>query len=84
MPNHEATWWSELPQGWWRDVLGQLELVANDLHGFTTDARDGTIDLTEVPFDLPEFYDLLGFPAYHASRSSGELDSELRLRPWMC
>ncbi|WP_255197748.1 hypothetical protein [Halorarius litoreus] len=55
---------------WWRDVLGQLELVANDLHGFIADAQDLSVDLTEMPFDLPEFYDLLGFPEYLAERAA--------------
>ena len=55
---------------WWRDVLGQLELVANDLFAFIADARDVTVDLTEMPFDLPEFYDLLGLPTYLAEHAA--------------
>jgi len=55
---------------WWREMLGQLELVANDLHGFIRDARDVDIDFTEVPFDVTAFYELLGFPAYLAEHAA--------------
>jgi hypothetical protein len=59
-------------EGWWREVLGQLELVANDLHGFIADAQDISVDFTRVPFDLPEFYDLLGFPEYLAEHAAND------------
>jgi hypothetical protein len=57
---------------WWREVLGQLELVANDLHGFIRDARDAEIDITDVPFDLTAFYELLGFPTYLAEHAADD------------
>jgi hypothetical protein len=57
-------------ESWWREVLGQLELVANDLHEFIRDARDVDIDFTDVPFDVPDFYELLGFPAYLAEHAA--------------
>jgi hypothetical protein len=55
---------------WWREMLGQLELVANDLHGFIQDAREADIGFTEVPFDLTGFYELLGFPTYLAEHAA--------------
>ena len=57
---------------WWRDTLGQLELVADDLHDFIRDASGTDIDFTEVPFDITEFYELLGFPAYLAEHAASD------------
>jgi hypothetical protein len=57
---------------WWRETLGQLELVANDLHGFIRDAREAEIDITDVPFDLTAFYELLGFPSYLAEHAADD------------
>ncbi|WP_390215223.1 hypothetical protein [Halobaculum halobium] len=56
---------------WWERILTQLDLVANDLIAFIAEASDSSVDFTEVPFDLAEFYALLGFPEYlvdHAVR----------------
>ncbi|QSG05123.1 hypothetical protein [Halapricum desulfuricans] len=61
---------------WWETILEQLELVVNDLHAFILDAQDITVDITNVPFDLVEFYDLLGFPAYLARRAAEDARSE--------
>jgi len=57
-------------EAWWREMLGQLELVADDLQGFIRDAREADIEFTEVPFDLTGFYELLGFPAYLAEHAA--------------
>jgi hypothetical protein len=57
---------------WWTDILTQLELVANDLFGFIEGALDITIDVTETPFDVEAFYELLGFPSYLAQHASGD------------
>ena len=57
-------------EAWWREMLGQLELVADDLHGFIRDAREASIEFTEVPFDLTGFYELLGFPTYLAEHAA--------------
>lgn len=57
---------------WWDELLGQLELVANDLYGFILDASDITVDFRTVPFDLGEFYELLGFPAYLAGHAASD------------
>jgi hypothetical protein len=59
-------------RGWWDDVLGQLELVGNDLAAFVEDAMAITVDFTEMPFDFTEFYDLLGFPEYLASQAASD------------
>jgi hypothetical protein len=57
-------------RAWWEDILGQLELVADDLYGFIQDAADVTIDIAAMPFDHSEFYTLLGFPEYLAEHAA--------------
>ncbi|WP_178917822.1 hypothetical protein [Natronomonas gomsonensis] len=57
---------------WWESVLEQLELVADDLLGFITDAQDITLSLPDVPFDLEGFYELLGFPEYLAQQAASD------------
>jgi len=57
---------------WWESVLEQLELVADDLLGFITDAQDITLTLPDVPFDLEGFYELLGFPEYLAQQAASD------------
>jgi hypothetical protein len=59
-------------QGWWEDILGQLEFVANDLSEFIVDAQEITVDFTTVPFDVESFYELLDFPAYLAARATSD------------
>ncbi|MFQ3318094.1 MAG: hypothetical protein ACI80F_000141 [Natronomonas sp.] len=60
---------------WWESVLSQLELVADDLLGFITDAQDITVGFPDVPFDLESFYELLGFPAYLAEQAGRDARS---------
>jgi len=57
-------------EAWWEDILGQLELVADDLYGFIRDAADVMIDIAAMPFDHTEFYILLGFPEYLAEHAA--------------
>ena len=57
-------------RAWWEDILGQLELVADDLYGFIRDAADVRIDIAAMPFDHTEFYALLGFPEYLAEHAA--------------
>jgi len=57
---------------WWEDILGQLDLVADDLSGFIDDARDVTLEFTALPFDVAGFYDLLGFPDYLAAQAASD------------
>ncbi|ELZ27048.1 hypothetical protein C474_16899 [Halogeometricum pallidum JCM 14848] len=57
---------------WWAELLGQLELVANDLYGFILDASDISVNFRQVPFDLAEFYELLGFPSYLAGHAASD------------
>jgi hypothetical protein len=57
---------------WWEDILGHLDLVADDLTEFIDDARDVTLDFTELPFDVAGFYDLLGFPDYLAEQAASD------------
>ena len=57
---------------WWEHVLGQLDLLANDLHAFITDAQEITVDFRAVPFTLEEFYELLGFPEYLATHAASD------------
>jgi hypothetical protein len=60
---------------WWESVLSQLELVADDLLGFITDAQDITVSFQDVPFDLEEFYTLLDFPEYLAQQAASDARS---------
>ena len=57
---------------WWEQILEQLEFVANDLYDFITDAQDITVDFTQTPFDIEEFYTLLGFPDYLTQRAASD------------
>ena len=57
-------------QVWWERILAQIELVADDLFEFIRDARDIELDVTELPFGVEEFYELLGFPSYLADRAA--------------
>ncbi|PSP85962.1 hypothetical protein BRC83_02355 [Halobacteriales archaeon QS_1_68_17] len=61
--------------GWWESILAELELIADDLFGFIEDAQDITIDLTDVPFSVTEFYELLDFPSYLAERVAGDAEA---------
>ena len=60
---------------WWESVLEQLELVADDLYGFITDAQDITVAFPEMPFDLEAFYTLLEFPEYLAQYAASDARS---------
>jgi hypothetical protein len=62
--------------GWWESILGQLGLVADDLLAFIQDATDITVEFTQVPFDVVEFYTLLGFPEYLADRAASDARAE--------
>lgn len=59
-------------EAWWTDLLQQVDLVAEDLHGFITDASGVTVNLRDLPFDLVGFYDLFGFPEYLAERAAAD------------
>jgi hypothetical protein len=73
-------------EGWWADVLGQLELVTDDLHGFIVDASDIDLSFGDAPFDVETFYELLGFPEYlaeHAARDArAEADDPFEIDMW--
>jgi hypothetical protein len=60
-------------EGWWTDLLEQLELVGDDLYGFISDAEEIELDFREVPFDAVEFYELLGFPTYLAEQAAADV-----------
>ncbi|AXG09752.1 hypothetical protein [Haloplanus rubicundus] len=57
-------------EGWWQSILAQLGLVANDLCAFIEGASELTIQFTDVPFTLSEFYTLLDLPEYLAKRAA--------------
>ena len=57
---------------WWEDILGQLDLVADDLSEFIDTAREVRLEFTELPFDVAGFYDLLGFPDYLAEQAASD------------
>jgi len=60
---------------WWESIFEQLELVADDLLGFITDAQDITVEFPEMPFELEEFYTLLAFPEYLAQQAASDARS---------
>jgi hypothetical protein len=62
-------------QAWWEDLLGQLGLVADDLLAFIEDASELTVDFSEMPFTVTDFYELLEFPTYLAERAASEARS---------
>ncbi|AXG06024.1 hypothetical protein DU500_05955 [Haloplanus rubicundus] len=55
---------------WWDRLLDQLGFLRGDLAAFIDDAQTVTLDLTSVPFDLTEFYELLEFPTYLATQAA--------------
>ncbi len=57
---------------WWDRLLDQLGLLRGDLAAFIQDAQAVTLDLTRAPFDLAEFYELLAFPTYLATRAASD------------
>jgi len=57
---------------WWDRLLDQLGFLRGDLAAFIDDARDVTLDLTRVPFELVEFYELLDFPTYLATQAAND------------
>jgi len=59
-------------EGWWVDTLDQLELIANDLYAFITDAQEITVDFSKMPFSVEELYSLLGFPEYLSKRAASD------------
>ena len=59
-------------EGWWEDTLDQLELIANDLYAFITDAQEITVDFPKMPFSAEELYSLLGFPEYLSKRAASD------------
>jgi hypothetical protein len=73
-------------EGWWEDVLGQLELVTDDLHQFILDASEIDLSFRDAPFGVDEFYELLGFPEYlakHAGRDArAEADDPFEVDMW--
>ena len=60
---------------WWERILEQVELVADDLVEFITDAQEIELEFTELPFTVAEFYELLGFPDYLAERAAGDAEA---------
>ncbi|MFC5971396.1 hypothetical protein ACFPYI_08655 [Halomarina salina] len=58
---------------WWEEILGQLDLVADDLAGFIDAAQGVTLEFTDLPFDVVGFYDLLDFPQYLAEQAASDV-----------
>lgn len=63
-------------EGWWENVLGQLELVTDDLHQFIVDASEIDLSFNDAPFGVDEFYELLGFPEYLAEHAARDARAE--------
>ena len=62
---------------WWEAILGNIELVADDLLGFIEAASEISIDFTSVPFDCESFCELLGYPQYLASQAATDEDARI-------
>ncbi len=60
---------------WWQEILTQVELVANDLFEFISDAQQIELDFSELPFTVIEFFSLLGFPDYLAERATNDAEA---------
>lgn len=71
---------------WWESILDQLGLVADDLQAFIEDAVEITLQFSDVPFTLTQFYTLLGFPEYLAERAAddarAEADTPIEIDMW--
>jgi hypothetical protein len=63
-------------EGWWEDILSQIQLVTDDLHAFIVDATDIDLSFREAPFGVSEFYELLGFPEYLAEHAARDARAE--------
>jgi hypothetical protein len=63
-------------EGWWEDVLGQIQLVTDDLHAFIVDASEIDLSFRDAPFGVSEFYELLGFPEYLAEHAARDARAE--------
>lgn len=69
---------------WWETILKKLGGLADHLAEMIEVAMDVEMDFRELPFDLQEFYELLGFPEYMARSAA----SHARMRaesgePWL-
>jgi hypothetical protein len=60
---------------WWEGILEQVELVADDLFEFISDAQGIDLDFSSLPFTVTEFYSLLGFPDYLAERAAADAEA---------
>jgi len=47
---------------WWEAFFTEMFDITSDLEAAIQDARDVTLDVTELPFDIEGFYELMGFP----------------------
>lgn len=68
---------------WWEEILTKLGGLVDHLAEMIEVAMEVEMDFRELPFDLQEFYDLLGFPEYMARSAA----SHARMRtssgqPW--
>lgn len=69
---------------WWEDILTKLGGLTDHLAEMIEVAMDVEMDFRELPFDLQEFYELLGYPEYMARSAA----SHARVRassgqPWL-
>lgn len=58
---------------WWERILAQMETASETLFEVIADARDYTIEFSEYPFDVAEFYELLGFPEYLSENAADRI-----------
>jgi len=58
---------------WWLEVWEKVDTVADMLHQLVHEASDTDVDFSELPYDLSDFYQFLGFPEYLAE--AAEMDA---------
>lgn len=51
---------------WWEGILTQMGALRDVLGEIIQEALDVEMDFLDLPFDVEEFYELLGFPSYLA------------------
>lgn len=59
----------------WNSMLDDIQLVADTLTQAIIEADGEHVDFRQMPFDMVEFYEFLGFPAYLADRAAEDARS---------
>ena len=69
---------------WWEDILTKLGGLTDHLAEMIRTAMDVEMDFRELPFDLQEFYELLGYPEYMARSAASHARTRAQSgQPWL-